>query len=415
MGNDIYEIIQQTHRDSHDMSSKNHIRILSINGGGVRGIVPALVMKEIENISGKPIQHFFDYIVGTSVGGILALALTKPNFNTGGYGYNATMLPSIFSENGQKIFPQHWFNTIKSFVTTKYDGVGLKSFLNSNFNNTKFTDVLLPVSVFSYCENIRGPKFWSSLDKGNNHFLKDAAYATSAAPTYLPPQETTDEDCLRKCENSNNYMNILYNYCYSACTQYDIDGGIYANNPIILANAILADNYPDYYKSSVTVLSLGTGYVKKDTTQTSLITSKFSALFNDESIIEKMMYGSRFAADLAASLKFGSKYIALNPFIEEENQKLDNSNLDNLLELTKTTERFLQDDRIKDIIKNLILCLDSKDNVDEKSCAKAHEILQSAYDINHFYSDKTGFSLKEEMNDHITNHDDQRIHYDSEF
>ena len=53
-------------------------RVLSVDGGGVRGIIPALILAEIEDRTKRPIHQLFDLISGTSTGGILALGLTKP-------------------------------------------------------------------------------------------------------------------------------------------------------------------------------------------------------------------------------------------------------------------------------------------------------------------------------------------------
>ena len=57
----------------------NPIKILSIDGGGIRGIIPAIILAEIEERTEKRVADLFDLIAGTSTGGILALGLTKPN------------------------------------------------------------------------------------------------------------------------------------------------------------------------------------------------------------------------------------------------------------------------------------------------------------------------------------------------
>ena len=54
-------------------------KVLAIDGGGVRGIIPAMVLAEIEKQTGKPIAELFDLVVGTSTGGILALGLVAPD------------------------------------------------------------------------------------------------------------------------------------------------------------------------------------------------------------------------------------------------------------------------------------------------------------------------------------------------
>jgi len=53
-------------------------KVLSIDGGGIRGIIPAMVVAHIERQMGQPAHELFDLMVGTSTGGILALGLARP-------------------------------------------------------------------------------------------------------------------------------------------------------------------------------------------------------------------------------------------------------------------------------------------------------------------------------------------------
>lgn len=80
------------------------IKILSIDGGGIRGIIPALILAEIEQRTGKPICQMFDLIAGTSTGGILALGLTRPD-DTGQPAYRAEDLVRLYKTEGPVIFP----------------------------------------------------------------------------------------------------------------------------------------------------------------------------------------------------------------------------------------------------------------------------------------------------------------------
>jgi predicted acylesterase/phospholipase RssA len=59
----------------------NHYRVLAINGSGVRGIVPASILKELVSVSKRPIHKWFDFVIGTSIGGIIAVALTVKDEN----------------------------------------------------------------------------------------------------------------------------------------------------------------------------------------------------------------------------------------------------------------------------------------------------------------------------------------------
>lgn len=79
-------------------------KILSIDGGGIRGIIPAMVLAAIENETGKPISKLFDLIGGTSTGGILGLGLTKPKPGTAEPEYSANDLLDLYIHQGPEIF-----------------------------------------------------------------------------------------------------------------------------------------------------------------------------------------------------------------------------------------------------------------------------------------------------------------------
>src|SRR3989442_4572018 len=83
------------------------IRILSIDGGGIRGIIPAMVLAELERKTGRPICNLFDLIAGTSTGGVLALALTKPDA-AGKPAVSAARLIELSELEGDTILPPAW-------------------------------------------------------------------------------------------------------------------------------------------------------------------------------------------------------------------------------------------------------------------------------------------------------------------
>ena len=76
-------------------------KILSIDGGGIKGIAPASFLANIEERTGKKIIDYFDLIVGTSTGGIIALGL--------GLGFSAREILSLYIDNGEKIFKKQFF------------------------------------------------------------------------------------------------------------------------------------------------------------------------------------------------------------------------------------------------------------------------------------------------------------------
>src|SRR3954452_15657439 len=98
------------------------MRVLSIDGGGIRGIIPALVLAEVEQRSGKRVFELFDLIAGTSTGGILACALCAPD------PLPASELVKLYEEEGPSIFDRSVFQRIRSaegLLDEKYDDAAL--------------------------------------------------------------------------------------------------------------------------------------------------------------------------------------------------------------------------------------------------------------------------------------------------
>ena len=218
-------------------------RILSIDGGGLRGIVPLLILKEIENQTGKKIFELFDLITGTSTGGIIACGLVS---TTDGVTPSITVdkLIDLYTTKGEVIFPykKNIFQKIgsgfNSLFNPKFSADGLDGLLTDYFADLKLSNCLKPIIVTSYdIKNNEVVMFKSRLSEeiGWNAKLKDVCRSTSAAPTYLPS----------------------YPLAFSGKGRVLIDGGVYINNPALAA---IADALKSGQKlSNIEVLSLGTG------------------------------------------------------------------------------------------------------------------------------------------------------------
>src|SRR5437879_669145 len=94
------------------------INVLSIDGGGIRGIIPARILSAIEDGIGQPLHKVFDLIAGTSTGGIIALGIGT--IANGGSPYRPADLVAYYVENGPKIFRKGLLTPIKSFFGPKY-------------------------------------------------------------------------------------------------------------------------------------------------------------------------------------------------------------------------------------------------------------------------------------------------------
>jgi uncharacterized protein len=215
--------------------------ILSIDGGGIRGVIPALMLQHIEEeIVKRPIAEAFDVIAGTSTGGILALGLTCCD-ETGKARYSARELAEIYINDGHDIFPHETLAKARRFIAPKYSSSGRERVLSDKLMDSRLRDAVTDVVVTAYDIERREAIFFRSerATRGPAHdfAMFDVALATSAAPTFFAPQRIRSGD---------------------GTTYVLVDGGVFANNPAMCA---LVDGESDLQASTkdVFMLSLGTG------------------------------------------------------------------------------------------------------------------------------------------------------------
>lgn len=213
------------------------IKILSIDGGGVRGVIPARLMQEIEKRAGKPLSELFDYFVGTSTGGILSLGINMPD-KDGKPLYTAEEGVRFFFDYGHKLFPTDWWLAFRQVFTYKYSSKPLQDLLEERFHDLTMAQAIKPTIITSYATNLARPKIFKSWDDNDGKFLmRDVARATTAAPTFFEPVEL----------QNRNYKVTL------------VDGGVFANNPSMcgLSDAHKANSHLDL--EDFFVVSLGAG------------------------------------------------------------------------------------------------------------------------------------------------------------
>lgn len=206
-------------------------RILAIDGGGIRGLIPAVFCQAIESYVNRPICDLFDLIAGTSTGGILALGYAMPP-----HGMAAKSLVALYKDHGHTIFANpKW---LSSWVRPKYESGPLESLLRDYFHETKVSEAAVEVMVTTYDLHLRRPRIlkrWRAReDATQDCLMREAARATSAAPTYFDPA-TVGKRVL-------------------------VDGGVMANNPSAAALAEAARLWPG---EQFLLVSLGTGALSK--------------------------------------------------------------------------------------------------------------------------------------------------------
>src|SRR5215204_5530160 len=170
-------------------------KVLSIDGGGIRGLIPAMVLAEIERRTGKRIAEMFDLVAGTSTGGILALGLTKPGQDSKPE-YSAKRLIELYETEGGKIFSipvWHRVHSVGGLADEKYPSTGIEEVAKKYFGDHRLAEALTEVLVAAYEIEGRIPWFFKRRyardpeKKGYNFYMREVARATSAAPTYFEP------------------------------------------------------------------------------------------------------------------------------------------------------------------------------------------------------------------------------------
>ena len=210
------------------------MRILAIDGGGIRGLIPALVLAELERRAGRRTFELFDLIAGTSTGGILACALCAPD------PLPASEVVKLYEEEGPLIFDRSLFQRIRSaegLLDEKYDDTALNRALERFLGHKVLSETRPDLIVPAYDTALPGPYFFKTskakeTPETDDFRLSAVARATSAAPTYFEPVGDREKAL--------------------------IDGGVFAANPAMCALAEVL-NREDVRPRDVVLLSLGTG------------------------------------------------------------------------------------------------------------------------------------------------------------
>ncbi len=247
---------------------KPKLKILSIDGGGIRGVIPCTILAFIESQIGS-LSSTFDLIAGTSTGGIISLGLATENPET--YEpFSAEEMLELYKANGETIFGKRPSNlwtkllsktALKDLIQKPYTSQGIESVLAKYFGDKRLKDCKTNVFITSHDLTSNRPFYFTSRvarkKKEEDYLLREVARATSAAPTYFEPIFTKfkEDDDLAL-----------------------IDGGVLANNPAVLAYSEGKEIFkhktsgeklfePDVAPSDSDfpfyMLSLGTGHIQK--------------------------------------------------------------------------------------------------------------------------------------------------------
>lgn len=276
---EIYESYSMAIRDLFRKNIPEEIPeerfILSIDGGGMRGVIPAVILNAIatqleEAGDRRPLYAHFDLIAGTSTGGLLALALAapvektnlpldsrfvsyiyeqeepslsdklwgrKPPKNLKGtlpFGIEISALEKLYLNHGKEIFPKNQGRIFSQIFTDKYDSDPLERYLKKTFGTIPLAEAVVPLLLMTY-DVANGRPFPLSSRDSHEYLFWEAGRATSAAPTYFKPAYLYDRQ--------EETMQTL------------IDGGLIANNPALFAYIEAKKLYPNAKKFHILSIS----------------------------------------------------------------------------------------------------------------------------------------------------------------
>jgi len=314
-------------------------RILSIDGGGIKGIVPAVVLlhleKLLQDLSNNPssrIHDYFDLFSGASTGAIIIAGLLSPD-NHNRPKYSSEEILNLYLNNGQIIFNSSLFQEIKSvsgIVNVKYDPEGLESVFEKYFGKSELKDLLKP-SLIPVYDLSRGKNYFFRQQKAltsprHNYYVKDLLRGATSALTYFPPSQIST-------------VNDQEHRCF-------IDGGVFANNPALSAYAEFRYHNSKLHAKDTMMLSLGTG--RKTTNLDCKVTANWGAaewLYQGSYLTSNAVSS---ASDYQLNAVYGnqSNYLRLDStFDDNQNSSMDNTDKDYLDYLISLGESIVRDKR----------------------------------------------------------------------
>lgn len=318
-------------------------RILSLDGGGIWGILTSKVLEALEEKVNdqyakkhgapreKPIRlgEYFDMVAGTSTGGILACILLCPSDDDPTYPrFSASEAVNLYLKNGKDIFKPTWYGRLPGFLEgiggSKFGDMSIADVLKSYLKETRLSQMMKPCLITSYDIQERQAVFFTSHDalkKESKDFpLWQVCRSTSAAPTYFPPATARAGD---------DFL------------MHTIDGGLFANNPsmcaFIEALKIFRDDSQRLIGADrIMIVSIGTGEIK--TKYLFSDAKKWGVLRWVKPIIDIMMTAVSETVDyqlmkLYKTIDCSDQYYRIMPELGDANPALDDISAKNLEDL----------------------------------------------------------------------------------
>lgn len=323
------------------------INILSIDGGGIRGVLSAEILiyveKKLSELYKKDIKlsDHFDYVAGTSTGGILGALYCFPDEN-GKPKYSAKEASDLYMDYGSHIFKKEfrWFYTFNGLFGPRYRPNNIESLFETYFKDIRIknatSDLMLPSIDTTQRDIYFFKSYKAELNEPHNIMFREAVRSTSAAPTYFRPNHLIIDGVDRSL----------------------IDGGMGVNNPTVSAYIEAKKIYTNVEK--INVLSIGTGplempFLYKVAKKWGVLSASkiFDINLNSMSdAVDHQMNTLYEKGDLVG------EYLRINPkLIEGTSTKMDGASKKNLQMLKKSGKKSLKEnkDKIDDFLNKTVL------------------------------------------------------------
>ncbi len=336
------------------MSEQKLTRILSIDGGGIRGIIPGQILVALEKMlqekTGNPnarIGEYFDLIAGTSTGGILAcLYLCPDSQDPKRPRFSAEEAVGLYMQYGGEIFDASLFQKMKSMAGVsdeKYSEKALENILTTYFGDTELKDLIKPCLISAYDVHDSKAVFFTQQDarkeEGRNFYVRDVARATSAAPTYFEAAQVISK---------------------SGVSYPLIDGGVFANNPALCAYAEarhwdLGGNKIHPKTEEMMILSIGNGGSMKMRYEYEKV-KDWGIVEWIQPLISIMMSGVDQTVDfqlrqIFQSAEANKQYIRITPELNNANALMDDASEENLAALKEAGTKASEQGRIRRLLE----------------------------------------------------------------
>ncbi len=320
-------------------------RILSIDGGGIRGIIPGMILvaleEKIQRATNNPnayLTDYFDFFAGTSTGGILLSILLCPSDeDPTKQKYTARQALDVYLKHGVEIFnAKPWRRFLGRFglVSELYDATILEKVLYGYFGDKKLSEMLRPCIITAYDIELRKNHLFRqqkaiSHGASRDFLIRDVCRATSAAPTYFAVAEIFS----------------------LAKTRYPlVDGGVFAHNPALSALLELVKSYKTYRIDDIWILSLGTGLSKISYNYEDF--KKKKAISIGPALVDIMSSSSAestnyYLEQLFRSVKASDNYIRIEPSnLSSVNSAMDAASPSNIQKLVSLGDKLVSEHEV---------------------------------------------------------------------